>query len=158
MKPIIAAALAAALALTALPAPADPLQRRINPEAAAAVLFGLATLAIVAQQAQRARDNDDDDDAPRTVTRRAAPELHRSPPPKARHAHRPRHLSVPVDCARRVEMWGKRRTAFGTPCLRRNQVDVARLPRECAADIRVGQRKVVAWGATCLHRAGVRIE
>jgi len=157
MKPIIAAALSATLALTALPAPAEPLQRRIKPEAAAAVLLGLATLAIVARQAQRDRD-DDEDDAPAVVTRRAAPEVYRSPTPKARHASRPRHMSVPVDCARRVEMWGKRRTAFGTPCLRRNQVDVARLPRKCAADIWVGERKVVAWGATCLHRAGVRIE
>jgi hypothetical protein len=154
------AALAAALALAAPPAAADDLRQRIDPEAAAAVLFGLATLAILAHRANRGSDDADDGYHPRReVTRHHAPPVYRSPAPKPRHlAPRARQVTVPADCARRVVLDGRRVTGFGAACLRRAGVDIARLPAGCARRVDLGNRAVTGWEARCLHRAGVRIE
>lgn len=156
LRHALAAALAATLALGSAPAQAQDFGRGIDRDAAAAVLFGLATLAIIAHQANR-NDKDDDDDRPR-VTRKHAPPVYHSPAPKPRHAPHARQVSVPSECARRVVLDGRQVTGFGAPCLRRNGVDIAALPGVCARRVDLGNRAVTGWEARCLHRAGVRIE
>jgi len=163
---LLAAVLAAALALGALPAQAQDLQRRVNPEAVAAAIFGLATLAIIANEINRDRDDDDDDDDKVIVHRNHAPPVSRVPAPRVfddrhrphGHVRKVRPITVPASCARRVEYRGQERTAFGAPCLRRAGVEVARLPGRCARRLDVGRRGVTAFGARCLYRAGVRID
>ncbi|RDC74155.1 hypothetical protein DLJ49_05690 [Rhodovulum sp. 12E13] len=152
-RSLVAAALAGALVVTSVPAEAQGLDRRIDPEAAAAVLFGLATLAIIANQAQRNKDRDDR----RKVDRNPPPVAH-APAPTPRHeAPHARQVTVPSDCARRVVLDGRQVTGFGAPCLRRAGVDIARLPGACARRVDLGNRAVTGWEARCLHRAGVRI-
>jgi hypothetical protein len=152
-RPLVAAALACALAVTSVPAEAQGLDRRVDPEAAAAVLFGLATLAIIANQAQRNKDRDDR----RKVDRNPPPVAHAPGPQQRHHAPRVRQMTVPSDCARRVVLDGRQVTGFGAPCLRRAGVDIARLPGACARRVDLGNRAVTGWEARCLHRAGVRI-
>ena len=166
MTRLLAAALAAAIALTSVPAHADPYNRRINPDAAAAALFGLVTLGIIAHQVQKDRD-----DKKKKEKEKKKAYAHKAPrviEPRHRHGHAYAHdhgrhipevraITVPSDCARRVRFNGETRTAFGAPCLRRSGVTVAHLPNRCARRVDVGGRGVTAYGARCLHRAGVRI-
>ncbi|MEM1429800.1 MAG: hypothetical protein AAGG09_10110 [Pseudomonadota bacterium] len=164
---LISLLLAASIAATAglSPAQAQGFDRDAQ-RTAAALAFGLATLAIIAKAAEAQRDDDDDDDddhvrykpRPQVITRsgRPLPRLHHQ------EHHRPqiqsRKLTVPSSCARRVQAQGGIRTAFGAPCLRKAGVNTARLPNRCERRADVGDRNVRFWTARCLSRSGVRID
>lgn len=168
-------AAALSLALVATGAQAQNFDRQ-SAERALPLILGIATLAIIANQAAKAkekdrdkdRDKDDDDDDARVVVRRGdvVPNYaHRNYAP--RHAERPRHVrpdhgrpnvvTVPASCARRVQTDEGPLTGFGAPCLRRAGVDLGTLPSRCARRVELGQRAVTGWEVGCLRRAGVRI-
>ena len=168
---LTAAALALALATGAQAQNFD----RQNAERALPLILGIATLAIIAGQAAKARDkdDDDDDDDDRVVVRRGdlvsnyaprhAERPRYAPPAHARADHaragreRARVVTVPASCARRVQTDEGPLTGFGAPCLRRAGVDLAALPGRCARRVDLGHRAVTGWETRCLRRAGVRI-
>jgi hypothetical protein len=162
----ILTAAALALALAASGAQAQNFDRQ-SAERALPLILGIATLAIIANQAAKAKDDDDDDDD-RVVVRRGDVVTSFAP----RHVERPRHaapaharadrgrarvVTVPARCARRVQTDEGPLTGFGAPCLRRAGVDLAALPGRCARRVDLGDRAVTGWEARCLRRAGVRI-
>ncbi|MEM0934490.1 MAG: hypothetical protein AAF646_09195 [Pseudomonadota bacterium] len=164
---LLAASVAATAPLTPVHAQGfDPDARRT----AAALAFGIATLAIIARAAEAERDREKDrkkarekererEKARAQVITRADQSLPRVLPrdrPED-YAHR-RGLRVPSSCARRVQFQNGVRTAFGAPCLRRAGVDIQRLPDRCERRARTNGRDVRIWGARCLTRNGVRIE
>ena len=156
-----------ALALAASGAQAQDFDRQ-SAERALPLILGIATLAIIANQAAKAKDDDDDDDDDRVVVRRGDVVSNYAP----RHVERPQHarpgharagrgqarvVTVPASCARRGQTDAGPLTGFAAPCLRRAGVELGALPGRCARRVDLGNRAVTGWEARCLRRAGVRI-
>ncbi len=174
---VISLLLATALAATApmAPAQANTFDSKAQRNAAALVV-GLATLALIAKAAEEQRDDKkkkkkkaeqkrkeeqrriEEAKKPQVITRSdRLPFVHPREYDGYNRPHR-RAEVVPASCARRVQTERGVRTAFGAPCLRRAGVNVARLPDRCEQLADVGRRDVKIWGARCLQRNGVRID
>ena len=72
--------------------------------------------------------------------------------------HRPnRQRAVPLSCRRTFETDRGRRNVFGVPCLRREGVNIARLPERCLRQVNLPRRTIDAYAQRCLVNNGVRL-
>lgn len=118
----------------------------------ARLLFGVATLAIIANelnagssssQSTQRRDNVISGQIVRPKSSNVV----------TRHNAR----TVPRSCQRVVETRDGTRRLFGVPCLRREGVRVAQLPKTCRRTLNLPNRTVDAYSQRCLWNNGVRI-
>lgn len=147
-KTVSAAILSASVAFTSLaPAPAQA----ADSGELARFLFGVATLAIIANELN---DNDRDHRNDRVVHG----QIVRPGQSTVITPHQPRRArSVPLSCQRTVSTGDGTRRLFGVPCLRREGVNVARLPNDCRRTLRLPNRTVDAFGSRCLRSSGVKV-
>lgn len=159
MKSLAATALSATIAFTSLGVtPA----RAADEKAIAALLLGAAAVAVIAKQQRDKRREAAQGVAPQPVPAQRFDQVitpaHGAPQFDRLLDRQPRAARVPESCARRVQLTnGNIRTFFGTPCLRRNGVETARLPQRCERTLSFERRDVVAYGRRCLLNNGVQI-
>lgn len=147
-KTVTAAILSATLATASIvPAPA----RAADAGELARFLFGAATLAIIANELNDRNDRHDRSD--RVIQGHVTRPGHGVITP-----YRPnRARAVPLSCQRVIATGNGDRRLFGVPCLRREGVDVARLPQDCVRRVELPNRTVQAFGSRCLRTSGVRV-
>lgn len=152
MKTLIATVLAATLALTTS---AAPVQAGDREEEIGAILFGLATLAIIAKSLE---DRQDDDRRPRaqvqvtpTYPRDGGIVLPRSHGPGAIPAHR---RVLPRECFVRVDTRSGPVRMFGSRCLQNTYRFADQLPRRCLITLEGPRHTRTGYSPQCLRDRG----
>lgn len=141
-KTLTAAALALTVAATSFTASATP--AKAGNDELAAFLFGAIVLGVIANAANNNSQ---------------ASTVHVTPPrnnnrPHANYNNRPnRGVVIPANCERTVHINGRNRNVYGAPCLRRNNVPLARI-NECARTGSINGRNLTYFVKGCLRRNG----
>ena len=107
----------------------------------AALLFGLATIAIIGKAI-----NDRDDNRRADVTRTPSRPRDVSRPPSPR--------VLPGQCIRQVETWDRPVRILARRCLERNYAYTARLPQRCAITVQGPRHTRYGYRPRCLRNAG----
>lgn len=147
LKTLTATVLSATLALGTI----APTQAQAgDADAVARFLFGAAALAIIANEL----NNNNQAHARPSVQGRI---VHRDNSVITPHRQN-RARAVPRSCQRTLQTSaGNTRNVFGVPCLQRQGVAVARLPRTCLRTIELPRRTIDGFGKRCLLRNGVNV-
>jgi hypothetical protein len=135
------------IAASAVPARADP-----DSEDIAKLLFGIATVAIIANELKRKNDRDNDDDDRNYWLKYKDKDKPVIVIPKHR---RDEGRRIPGDCA--IEVRGLRhdRIAYSESCLA--SYGFRNLPRYCAVQARIYGHPDRLYPASCLAREGYRV-
>lgn len=142
MKTLIAAALSATLALTSVPASAQNMDRD---DQIAAILFGLATLAIIGKVIEDRKDDDRDRDRRNAGGQRQGRDGIGIPPGQR---------VLPAACFTRVETRNGPVRMFGRRCLQNNYRFADRLPQRCAIRVEGLRHDRHGYRPHCLRDAG----
>ena len=164
LRTLTTLATSAALALTSLPAQADPM---IAPKSslvhkaevdAGEVAAGLIALGVIAAVIDGAKDKH-----------------HQSPPPVPYkvdkitraypiHPHHGGHghshggaKRLPSQCLRDVSKPGHSLVLYGQNCLNRSRVEVSHLPQACAVKVHTRQGLYTGYAPSCLQARGYRV-